>query len=335
MSFTGTTYGDISPRVGLFAVAKMLATAKNQLVLERTAMVQAVPKNRGLLVKFRRPIKFAASTTPLTEGVTPAPNILAYEDVSCVLQQYGSWVPFTDVIMDTHEDPNLSVISEQCGEQAALIKERVMWGILRGGTNVNYTGGVSARADVDVPLDLDDIRAAVRNLKNNHAMKITKVLKASTSIATQPVNASYIAYAHTNLEADFRDMTSFIPVQNYSSGAGSAINEFELGSVEEVRIILTNHLEPFYGAGSIDIAGVLNNGTNVDVYPVVIIGQDAYGVTPLAGGAVQMSVLNPKMGRDSVDPLGQRGHVAWKMWFAAVRLNEQWMIRLETAATAL
>lgn len=333
MSYNGTTYGDISPRVGLYAVAKMLATAKNQLVLERFGMVQAAPKNTGLLIKWRRPIKFAAATTPLVEGVTPSPNQLAYEDVSTTIQQYGSWVPFTDVIVDTHEDPNLQVISSQCGEQAALTKERIVWGVLRGGTNVIRAGGAATRGDVSAVFDLDDIRAAVRVLKNNHAEKLTKVLKASTNIATEPVNASYVALAHTNMEADFRDTDTFTPVHQYSSGG--AISEFELGRVEEVRVILTNHLEPFYGAGSTSISGVLNNGTNVDVYPIVILGKDAFAVTPLAGSSVNMGVRNPKMAAGDTDPLGQRGYVAWKMWFSAAILNQAWMIRLESACSSL
>lgn len=333
MSYNGMTFGDISPRVGLHAVAKMLVTAKNQLTLERFALNQAIPKNKGLLLKFRRPIKFAAATTPLVEGVTPSPQILGYEDVSVSISQYGAWVPFTDVIADTHEDPNLNVISEQCGDQAALTKERIIWGVMRGGTNVAYSGSASARSGVVATLTLDDIRAAVRSLKNNHAQKITKVLKASTNIATQPVNASYVAFAHVNLEQDFRDMTGFVASENYASG--SVINEYEIGKVEEVRIILTPHLEPFYGAGDTTLNGVLNNGSNVDVYPVVIIGQDAYAVTPLSGSAIQMGVKNPKMASGDVDPLGQRGYVAWKMWFAAVRLNEAWMVRLETACSAL
>lgn len=332
MSYTGTTYGDISPRVGLFAVATMLVTAQNQLVLEKFAKVQAIPKNKGLLIKWRRPIKFAAATTPLVEGVTPSPNQLGYEDVSCVIQQYGSWVPFTDVIQDTHEDPNLKVISEQSADQAALTKERIVWGVIRGGTNVIRTGGAGSRAAVEATLDLDDIRSAVKTLKNNHAKKITKILKASTNVATEPVNASYVAFAHTNLEADFRDMTGFVPVEKYASGM--AISEFELGKVEEVRVILTNHLEPFFGAGSANTTGVLNNGSNVDVYPVVIIGEDAFAVTPLSGSAVTMGVKNPKMAGGDTDPLGQRGYVAWKMWFAACILNQAWMIRLETAASA-
>lgn len=333
MSYNGMTFGDISPRVGLHAVGTMLATATNQLVLEKYAMVQALPKNKGLLIKWRRPIKFAAATTPLVEGVTPAPQILAYEDVSTVIQQYGAWVPFTDVIQDTHEDPNLQIISEQCGEQAALTKERVIWGVLRGGTSVLYTDAATSRATVEVPLVLDDIRAAIRILKNNHAEKLTKVLKASSNIATQPVNAAYVLFAHTNMEADFRDMAGFVHTINYSSG--SATSQYELGSVEDVRVILTNHLEPFYGTGSTNITGVLNNGTRVDVYPCVIVGKDAYAVTPLAGSGVAMSVKNPSMGASFEDPLGQRGFVSWKMWFVATRLNEAWMTRIESACSIL
>lgn len=333
MSYNGMKFGDISPRVGLYAVAKMLATAKNQAVLERYGMTQSLPKNKGQLVKWRRPLKFAAATTPLVEGVTPAPQVLGYEDVSTVIQQYGGWVAFSDVIMDTHEDPNLNVISEQLGDQAVLTKERIIWGVLRGGTNVQFTDTATQRSEVQVPVDLGDIRAALRTLKAAHALKISKQLKASTNIATEPVNSAYVLFAHTNMESDFRDMTGFVEQINYASG--SALNEFELGKVEDVRILLTNHLEPFYGAGAAVTTGILHNGTNVDVYPLVIIGKDAYGVVPLEGTGVQMAVKNPEMGKDFSDPLGQRGFVSWKMWFTVVRLNEAWMIRVESACSAL
>jgi N4-gp56 family major capsid protein len=331
MAFSGTTFGDISPRTGFFAVGKMLAVARTQAVFEKYAEHQAVPKNKGLTIIWRRPRKFAAATTPLVEGVTPTPNILRYEDVTSYLSQYGSWIPFTDVIVDTHEDPNLSVMSELAGDQAVLTKEKIIWGVLRGGTNVYYSGSASVRTAVEDPLDADDIKNAVRILKNNHADMITKMLAPSTNVATQPITAAYIAFGHTNLEGDIRAMTGFIPRENYASG--TAVSEYELGSVSNVRFLLTNHAEPFYGAGSTNITGVLNNGTNVDVYPLVIVAKQSYAVTPLSGTSVQMGVKNPKMASGDVDPLGQRGYLAWKMWFAVARLNEEWMVRIETAAS--
>ena len=329
-----TSYGDISPRVGIFAVANMLAYADSQLCLERFAKVQDLPKNKGLVMKWRRPVPFPVSTTPLVEGVTPPPQALEYEDVSTTISQYSNWVTFTDVIADTHEDQNLQVMTELCGKQAADTKEALIWGVVRGGTNAIFTGSATTRATTNSVLGLDEIRAAVRELKANHAKKITKKLSASANIATEPVNASYVAFAHTNMERDFREMASFVSVEKYGSGA--PIHENEIGKVEEVRVILTPHLEPFFGEGDTTVTGVLNNGTRVDVYPVVIVAQDAYAVTALKGmNSAALAVKNPKMGESYEDPAGQRGFVVWKMWFVATRLNENWMIRIESACTAL
>ena len=48
--------------------------------------------------------------------------------------------------------------------------------------------------------------------------------------------------------------------------------------------------------------------------------------------ALTPMVVNPKPS-DS-DPLAQRGHVSWKAYENAVILNDFWMARLESAATA-
>lgn len=118
---------DISPRVGIYAVAKFLEHAKPVEVLAKFGMLEAVPKNKGTLAVFRRFVPFAILTDTLVEGVTPAPNMLQYEDVSVVVSQYGAWVNFTDVIADTHEDPNLNTIVMGLGEQAAATKEAIIW----------------------------------------------------------------------------------------------------------------------------------------------------------------------------------------------------------------
>jgi len=334
MSFSGTQYGDISPRVGIFAVANMLSFADTQIVLDKFAKVEPVPKNKGLVVRFRRPVPFEVNPAQLVEGVTPAPQALQYEDVQTTLAQYGNWVPFTDVIADTHEDPNVRVMSELCGKQAAETKELITWNEIRGGTQVFFQGGVANRGLVAAPISIGTIRAVVRQLKRNHARKITKVLSASQNIATEPVNASYVAVAHSDLEQDIRALATFTPVERYSSGR--PLHPNELGRVEEVRIILSPMLEPFRGAGAVGASGVLLTNDRADVYPLIIFGEDAYGVTPLKGmDSANIAVMNPKMAASYEDPLGQRGFVAWKMWYSAVRLNEQWMARIETAVSAL
>lgn len=329
---TFITYGDVSPRVGIVAVAKMLARIEPILVLEKFAMVTPLPKNKGETIKWRRIRPLAVSTTNLTEGVTPAASQLQYEDVTTAIGEFGGWIQITDKIADLHEDRVLDDSMTALGDQAASTKEMIIWGILRGGTQVLFSNG-AARTSVNTPLDLDLVRAAVQTLKRNHGKKITKRLAAGPNIATEPVNSSYVAFAHVDTERDWRECNSFVPVEKYGT-MKPLDDENEIGKVEEVRIILSPQLVPFYAAGSSTLNGMLSAaGSAVDVYPIIVIAQDAYGTVPLKGASsVEMAVKNPRMGEPG-DPLGQRGHVAWKMWYQAVRLNELWMVRLEVGAT--
>jgi N4-gp56 family major capsid protein len=329
---TFTTYGDVSPRVGIVAVAKMLARIEPILILEKFAMVTPLPKNKGETIKWRRIRPLAVSTTNLTEGVTPAASQLQYEDVTTAIGQFGGWIQITDKIADLHEDRVLDDAMTALADQAASTKEMIIWGVLRGGTQVLYSNG-AARTSVNTPLDLDLVRAAVQTLKRNHAHKITKRLAAGPDIATEPVNASFVAVAHVDTERDWRECNSFVPVEKY--GTFKPIDEDnEIGKVEECRIVLSPQLVPFYAAGSSTLNGMLSaGGSAVDVYPIIVLAENAFGVVPLKGASsVEMAVKNPKMGEPG-DPTGQRGHVAWKMWYQAVRLNELWMVRLEVAAT--
>lgn len=326
------TYGDIGPRVGIHAVAGLLTRIEPALVLEKYALVTPLPKNTGEVIKWRRVRPLIVSTTALTEGVTPPAEQLVYEDVTTVIQQFGGWIQITDKVADLLEDKALSDAMDLLADQAAATKEAILWGILRGGTNVFYANGLG-RPNVNTPIDIDLVNAAVNTLKRNHAKKITSRLAAGPRIATEPVNASYVAFAHVDLETDIRAMDGFVPTEKYASG--SLLDDtWEIGKVNEVRFILSPQLSMFPDAGGAAGAMRSTSGTNADVYPVVIIGKEAYGTVPLKGiNSVQMAVKNPKMGEPG-DPLGQRGHVAWKIWYQAVRLNEQWMVRLEVAATA-
>ncbi len=333
MSYQGTTYSDISPRTNVYAVAKMLATAQNQLVLEQFAKQEKMPKNKTQTIKWRRPVLFDVSATTLTEGVTPAPQVFEYEDVYTSISQYGAYVPFTDVIQDTHEDPVLNDISKNCGMQAAATKELIIWNAIVAGNNVIYANG-STRTDVNTPITLEDIRAARQELELNRANKVTSRIPASSDIATEPVNASFVLYGHKALDRDFREMDSFVPVERYSNF--NVISEHEIGKVEECRIILTTHAIPFYGAGSATPNGMHSrDAAAVDVYASVMFGEEAFACVPLKGReSVEMAITNPKMGTPG-DELGQRGSVAWKFWYAAKILNDNWLVRIESGATAL
>ena len=69
-----------------------------------------------------------------------------------------------------------------------------------------------------------------------------------------------------------------------------------------------------------------------DVYSTMIIGSNAYGTTTVTGGGLQHLVKQLGSAGTS-DPLNQRATCGWKAYKTAVRLVEQYLVRIETCST--
>jgi N4-gp56 family major capsid protein len=329
-----TKYGDISQRTAAYAEKTMLEHAEPILVLEKFAQTKPLPKNTADNIKFRRPIPYNVSTTQLVEGVTPVPKQMQYEDVPVTLGQYGDVIEITDKVHDLSEDPVLRDASMLAGEQAAETKELILWGAMKAGTNVAYsgTGTPVARTDVNAAITLNLCRNAIRNLKAQRAKPITSMVSASPKYATEAVAPSWVAFAHTDVEQDIRDLSGFTPVERY--GNFQPISDYECGKVEQLRFILSPVLAPFAGAGAaVGATGLVATGGNIDVYPVVVVSKNSYATVPLKGAnSMSPRVVNPDR-IDKSDILGQRGYVGWKMYFAALILNEAWVQRIEVGVS--
>ena len=332
MTMTRSTDAGISQRTNVYAERTMLKHAQPVIVLDKFGQQKPLPKNKSGTIKFRRPNIFSAATTPLVEGVTPNATQFSYSDVSATIKQYGQVVEVTDVIEDTHEDPVLRDASIQCGENIGRTVEQLIYGVVKAGTNVFYNNG-TARTDVNTAVTLSKIRAVVRALKAQKAMKLTQILDSSVNYATRAIEASWVAVCHTDVEPDVRNLAGFIPTAQY--GQRKLVCEQEFGSVEEVRFVSSPDLEPFESGGGTTSTMISTDGTSADVYPILFFGKEAYGIVPLRGqGTVEPSII-PVGQKTKDDPLGQRGYVGWKTWHTSVILNQLWMARLEVAATDL
>ena len=69
-----------------------------------------------------------------------------------------------------------------------------------------------------------------------------------------------------------------------------------------------------------------------DVYSTLVIADDAYGTTKVAGGGLQ-HIVKPLGSGGSSDPLDQRTTVGWKAIKTAKILVQQYMVRIESSAT--
>jgi N4-gp56 family major capsid protein len=341
-----TTYGDITPRTAAYAVSEFLKRGMPYLVLEKFGQTYPIPNNATKVAKFRRyyltgstgsagdgnpanAFSVPLATSPLVEGVTPAGRKLANTDYTATLVQYGDFVTITDVIMDTHEDPVLKQMTEVLGESAAQTIETIRYNILKAGTNVFYANG-GARASVNTPISLTLQRQVTTALQRQNAKKITQIVKSTPDFRTEPIEAAYIGLIHPDCETDVRGMSGYINPKQYGTVTPW---ENEIGTVEQVRYLTSTVFAPFTDAGGAKGAMRSTSGTSADVYPVLYIARDAYGIVPLKGkDSLTPLVVNPKPAPG--DPLAQRGTVGWKAMTTAIILNDSWMARLEVAATA-
>jgi N4-gp56 family major capsid protein len=251
------------------------------------------------------------------------------QDYTVTLAQYGDYASITDVILDTHEDPVLAQMTEVLGEQAAQTIETIRYNVLKAGTNVFWANG-GVRTSVNTPITLALQRQVTTGLARQNARRITRVVSSTPAFRTEPIEAAYVGLVHPDLETDIRSMSGFIHTKQYGSVTPW---ENEIGSVESVRYLSSTIFLPFTDAGGAKGAMRSTTGTSADVYPVLYLARDAYGIVPLKGkDSLTPMVVNPKPAVG--DPLAQRGSVGWKAYQAAVILNDCWMARLEVAATA-
>lgn len=324
-----TAYGDISPRTAAFAAKELLTRGQPYLVLEKFGQAKALPANNSKVMKFRRYNALPNTPKVLTEGVTPTSTQLTYTDVTATLSQMGEVVEISDVILDTHEDPVLNETVGLLGEQAAQMVEKMRFGVVKAGTNVMYGNG-AARNAVNTAITIDVQRRAVRALKRQNARQITSIVRSTPSFNTENVAPGYVALVHPDLERDIRALAGFTPAEKYGTITPW---ENELGKIDDVRYVTSTIFEPWADAGGAKGTMLSTGGTNADVYPVLYVGKDAYGIIALKGAyAVTPLVVNPKPS-DS-DPLAQRGKAGFKTMQTAVILNDLWMLRAEVAATA-
>jgi N4-gp56 family major capsid protein len=349
-------YGDISPAVAAYSVVRMLKRAMPYLQLEKFGQTYPLPTNSTQTAKFRRYFLtgatgaagngspssayfFPVATTPLTEGVTPQGNSLSNQDYTVSLSQYGDFIEITDVIMDTHTDDILAQCTDILGEQAALTVETLRFNVLKAGVNVFYANNVAGRSSIVTAVALADQRRVTTGLNRQNAKKISQVVASNPDFNTKSVEAAYMAVCHPDLESDLRSMKDannnlkFVPVSDY--GPHTSPFEGEIGSVEQVRYLQSTVIAPWTDAGgAVGSTGLRStSGSNVDVYPILVFGRDAFGIVPLKGkSSMTPMVVNPKPAPG--DPLAQRGTVGWKLWTSTVILQDCFMARLEVGCTA-
>lgn len=340
-------YSTVASRNLIRAELKMLKHAEPIIVLGKFGSHKEQPLRKTDTIVFRRLKPFNATSAEVpditaanfvtSEGTTPTANTISYTDVTIQLNQYAVLFKFSSKSELMYEDDIPDDMATLTGETLAEVAELVCYGQMKSGSTVFYANG-STRAGVNTAVSLGKLRAVARTMEANRAKRLTSAIKAGPNFGTSSVEPAFPVFHHTDLNSDVRDLPGFTRREDYGS-AIKPVHPREIGACEEFRFVPSPLFAPYLAAGAaVGSSGmVATDSTNIDVYPMVVVGQDACGHVSLKGhGTTGISpTIIPSSQKNHANPSGMFGYVGADFWYNSVRLNENWMARVEVAATDL
>lgn len=338
-------YGTVASRNLIRAEMKMLKHAEPIQVLTKFGDQKEQPLNKTDTIVFRRLKPFNPTATEVpnitatsfltAEGTTPTANTISYTDVTTILNQYAVLFKFSSKAQLMYEDDIPGDMAKLTGETLAEVAELVCFGQVKAGTSVIYANG-STRVGLNTTVSLNDLRLAARTMESNRAKMVTSAIKSGPDYGVSSVEPGYIVFLHTDMVADVRDLPGFTKRVDYGS-AIKPVHQREIGACEDFRFVTSPLFAPWLAGGAVvGTSGmVAANSTNVDIYPLIVMAENAWGQCSLKGHGYSgvSPTLIPASTKNHANPSGMFGYVGADFWCSSVRLNENWMTRIEACAT--
>jgi N4-gp56 family major capsid protein len=322
--------------------------------LSSAGETEQMPKNSGKVLKWKRfivPSGTGAAGTDnqwvapgqddeivdfhrTAEGVTRGAESISSTIITATPYQFDVLYTYSNETAELYEDDIPAQEVEFAGQRIRLVRELYNYGKLKAATNAFYGGTGSSTATVNGTITKNLLEKVKRDLKRYYAKPQHKALKAGPEYAVYPIQASYPVYCHPDLEFDIRALADFKGVEEY--GTQQPISPAEIGSAYGFRFMLSPELTYYPGGGAaVGATGLKATSSVIDVYPMIVLGQNSFKQVALRGMDSIDANHIPHNVKSKSDPGGQRGYVWAGTWHAAEITNQDWMAVVEVGATDL
>lgn len=318
----------------------MLERAEADNVLDIAFSEVTHAKKKGRSVRFSRWAIPETNTTPIVEGINNSVRSLTPEDVFVTIEEYSETFAYSSQAADLDPLDYAAGVAEVGYDLVKLDRTAIRWATMISGTQrIFNSASISQRTGVNGVITGGRLDQAVTILRSAKAKPYSDLKLGSNRIGTTGLMPSFIAFGHEHLRPDFEKIPGWQPASQYPSDI--RLNPYEVGSLASgrIRVILSPELEPIANAGASKGSANLRStsGSNVDVYPIVIVGKYALKSLSLRGSGARGSgnldtyTIN---GPDRVDPANLTRYWSAHWYDANFIAHELWMIRVEVACTA-
>jgi N4-gp56 family major capsid protein len=294
MAITGTTNPELFPQ---YYERKLLAYVKENLVANRYGQKFSLPRNSGRTAIFTAFEPLPVNTTPITFQPTPTSGAsLATRQVSVTVEEYANYIDLDDFTDITSFVPLMDRAVDLLAYNAQQTLDRVAMAELTSGTNVIYAGGATSRDALDGTKGLTkaEIRKAVIQLERANIPKFP--------------DGYYVCILQPDKLLDLFTDSELITL---SIARRDTIEKGYVGEFFGVKFVTTTAVP------------IVKNSAGQSVYMTIVLGENAYGVVDIDGTTLQTVYTN-------MDKLGRVKTVGWRAFYAAKRLYEPALVRIES-----
>jgi N4-gp56 family major capsid protein len=228
--------------------------------------------------------------------------------------EYGNAIGVMEKLLQMSFDDQMQEAALLLGRDYAVVNDLMCRDAIAGGTQVQYAGAKTARADMvggQDYFDVEVLRLGVEILQTKNAPKFN--------------GDFYICFVHPHQAAYLKRDPDWVSANNYANTR--ALFTGELGRFEDVVFIGTTHArngaaaatDPGYLAALVNAA--TGGATNAHVYEALLFADSA------AGKATGLPV---EMRDNGVRDFGRKHGLAWYAIQGAGILEDDFIIRIET-----
>jgi N4-gp56 family major capsid protein len=317
MALQTTASAALSDEMKTFYDRMLLERTVPMLVHNKFGQVKRIPANGGRIIEWRKFSALSTATTPLVEG-TLYTNLkdLTVTAITGTVAQYGDAVGFSDLVSVVAIDPIMAETTKILAEQAAQTIDELVRDVLVAGSTVEYANARASRVTVAANDNFAAMDGATSTQTGGSLIDLRLIALTLELNRARKIGGYWQAITHPRVMYDIQSSIEWRELQLYNQT--NRIIDGSVGEIYGIKFWVTDVAKVFTGAGA----------SGIDVYTILLFGQDAFGTVELSGQNLQ-TIYKPLGSAGTSDPLNQQQTLGWKVTFGTKILQQAFMLRYE------
>lgn len=271
------------------------------------------------------------------------------------IAQYGFFYEWSEdsLTFDTDQELYSHINRESLRGAREISEDIIQMDLLDAAGVIRYAGTGTSLATVNDVITYNDLIKLGITLDENRCPLDTKVIKGSQDTDIMNIPSARYLFCGSELiptlmrMTDYHGERAFIPLEKYAKiENGKYVNALhgEIGAIGKLRIVIVPEMMQYKGQGvvlasAVDGSTLLNSGTKIDVYPMLIVGSGSFAkINFQSSGSTndkfKIIVRKPGTFANPEDPFEKIGYSSIQFWQGAFILRPEWIAKVLTAAKA-